>query len=478
MDQERRQELLAGLRSDDPRTRAEVVGQVRQVDLDDLDLLDATLAVARETRPLPADLQPDAPADPFADFFGETSAKPLKAIGETACERLVFTGVIGKPDTVTHLAEALEGDCPDFFVSAIVKILGETKWTDRVDAVRRLVPLLHRHGAALYAVIVRFSETEHRLMIGSALSPYTSRAVNELLNHGASKPIMEEALGDGIVSGRLELDEKDAADALTLLVSWGSPWAPRVAAALHERFPWALLVLGMTDADAGLALATWLDAGSPAPRDLVRKLHEVLKASPDLPHFPLAAWLRYAGSGVDVVRQWGAADRCRAELEGFVEDWRGGEHAERGWDALVALCEAGLHEDVAEVAKLSLTRPDDNDTWTRARLDAVALAKPPVPGWLEAVAEAMATYPKLARVFLPSLLRAYSAVELRDVAERYIAVCEGRPIVRKPSRPGLIHEEREGVDPVPFQALVRSLDDPALEARLEAVLPFVRSAEA
>jgi hypothetical protein len=478
MDATRREELLNGLRDTDTGAVAATVGQVTQVDLDDLDVLDALLAVARRTEPLPDHLQPAAPADPFADFFGEQKERTLKTVGETAAERLAFTGVIGKPDTVTHLAAALETDAPDWLVSAVVKVLGETQWADRVDAVRRLVPPLHRHGAALYAVIVRFGETEHRLMVGSALSPYTSRAVNELLNHGASKPLMEEALGDGIVSGHLSLDEKDAADALTLLVSWGSPWAPRAAASLVDRYPWALLVLGMEDAEAGVELERWLDAGSPAPRDLVRKLHEVLKASDDLPHFPIAAWLRYAGSGIDVVRQWGAAGRCRAELEGFVEAWRDGEHPERGWDALVALCEAGLHANVAQVAVESLQRPDENETWTRARLDAVSLAKPPVPGWKQAVSAAMAAYPKLARVFLPSLQRAYPASELRDVAEAYIALCESRPVVRKPSRKGLIHEEREGVDPVPFQVLVRSLDDAALEARLEAVLPYVRSADA
>ncbi|MCB9669293.1 MAG: hypothetical protein H6734_07470 [Alphaproteobacteria bacterium] len=475
MEDDLRDSLLTGLTADDPRTRAVTAGRVRQVDLDDLRVLEAMLDVAADTRPLPDDMQPAEPEDPFAAFFGASgSKKPSKTVGEAACDRLVFTGVIGRPETVGCLAAALDREgCPEPLVRAVVKVLGETQWTDRVDAVRQLVPRLHGHDAALYAVIVRFGDTEHRLMVGSALSPYRSRAVNELLNHGASKPMMEEALGDGIVSGRLELDEVQAADALTLLVSWSSPWAGRVAAALHDRFPWTLLVLGMADARSGAALDAWLASDPPAPLGLVRKLQEVLKASPDLPHFPLAAWIRYAGTGIDVVRQWGAAARCQAELEAFVRAWP--DDPERAWDALAALAEAGLHASVAGSAVDSLGHDDESALWTRDRIEALATARPSVPGLVDAAAGVLERHPELTRVFVPALMRGVAAADLAGLADRYIALCESRPVIRKPSRRGLVHEEREGVDPVPLQPLVNALDDAALTARLQDVLPYVRA---
>lgn len=472
MEAERRTELLAGLRADEARTRALTAGSIRQVDLDDLELLDAVLETCRDRTPLPDDMQPAEPEDPFAEFFGASKARTLKTVGEHAADRLVFTGVIGKPDTATHLAAALDGpDVPEWVVKATVKLLGETVWQDRLHAVRTLVPPLHRLDAALYAVIVRFGDPEHRVMVGSALKPYHSRAVNELLNHGASKPLMEEALGDGIVSGLLALDEAAAADALTLLVSWNSRWAAPVARALHEAHPWALLVLGMEDPEHGRALSDWLAEAPAAPAGLVRKLQEVLKASPDLPHFPLAAWIRYAGTGIEVVRAWGAAARCQAELEGFVERWE--EAPERAWDAFVALAEAGLHGRVAPVALASLARDEESSLWTRDRLAALASARP--LGLLDTSIDLLQRHPLLTRLVVPALMRPCTAAELRPLAESYVALCETRPVVRKPSRPGLIHEERQGVDPVPLQPLVGALQDEALAARLQDVLPYVRA---
>lgn len=475
MEAERRDAILAGLTADDTRTRATTAATVTQVDLSDLEVLDALLAVARDDRPLPDDLQPPEPEDPFAEFFGQSKQRSLKAVGEAACDRLVFTGVSGQPATVEHLAAALDADdVPEWLVKAVVKLLGETRWEDRLAAATALVPRLHAHDAPLYAVIVRFGEAEHRLMVASALTPYQSRAVNELLNHGASKPLMEQALGEGITEGNLTLDEPAAADALTLLVSWNSAWAGPVAQALHVHYPWALLVLGMTDPTKGEALGTWLESEPAAPVGLVRKLQEVLKASPPLPHFPLAAWLRYAGTGIEVVRLWKAGAACRPELERFVEAWE--EAPDRAWDALVALAEANALENVGPFALAALERDDEQELWTRARIEALASADPPIDGLVAAVTTLLLRNPRHTRAFVPALMRTWSAEELRPLAEAYIALCESRPVIRKPSRPGLIHEEREGVDPVPLQPLVNSLDE-GLQARLQDVLPYVRADE-
>ena len=84
-------------------------------------------------------------------------------------------------------------------------------------------------------------------------------------------------------------------------------------------------------------------------------------------------------------------------------------------------------------------------------------------------------HPLETRTVLPALQQGYPAEALQPLVERYIARCEGQPVIRKPSRPGLIHEERQGVDPVPLQAVVRFLGDDALLARLQDVLPYVRA---
>ena len=465
--------VLDDLTSDDPKTRVLTVEQVKHTDLGDPAVLDAMLKLCRDATPLPDDMQPPVPDDPFADFFGQSKAAPKKAtIADKACERLVFTGVIGDAAAIEALAGALSAeDCGEPLVKAAAKVLGQTQWEDRLAAAHALVPPLHRHQAALYEVVVRFGADEHAVMIASALNPYNSRAVNELLNHQASKPAMEEALRDAVVAGGIR-EERDAADALTLLVAWDSEHLAEVAAALESSFPWALLVLGLDDTAAAERLQAWLEEGHPAPVGLVRKLQEGLKTRDDLPHYPLAAWLRYAGTGVDVVRQWGAAARCREVLESFVAAHE--EAPERAWDAVVALIEASEHDGVNEAILAGLER-DNPDEWSRGLFEALARARPPVPGLLGAFRALLERHPLQTRAVVPALLQGFPPEELRGLAETYIGWCEDKPVIQKPSRPGLIHEEREGVDPVPLQALVNFLGDDALTARLQEVLPYVRA---
>ncbi|MEZ4319022.1 MAG: hypothetical protein R3F61_16020 [Myxococcota bacterium] len=470
-------ELLAGLAAKDVATRALTVQRVRQVDLDSMELLDRVLELCNDLTPLPDDMQPPVPDDPFADFFGKAKSEAAKVtLGQKAGERLAFTGVIGKPETAEHLAGALRGSPSAHLVKACTKVLAETRWSDRLAAVRVLVPALHAADAALYEVIVRLGANEHRVMVASALDPYNSRAVNELLNHGPSKALMEDALSEAVVGGHIALDEKDAADALTLLVSWDSLQAERVAAALEPRFPWALLVLGLKDPSAAGRLRGLLDAGGSAPLALVRKLGEALKTLSDAPHFPIDAWLRYAGTGVDIVRHWGAASRCQAELEGFVSGWAAsGDHAERAWEAVEALVEAGLHGSVGAAVVARVGMDAEEPSWSRKRFETLAGAEPRISGLVEALCGLATRRPETARLVVPALLQGYPAEALRAFTESYIALAESRPVVRKPSRKGLIHEEREGVDTAPLQEVVNALGDEALQARLQAVLPYVRA---
>ncbi|MCB9678456.1 MAG: hypothetical protein H6737_25370 [Alphaproteobacteria bacterium] len=470
-------ELLEGLASEDVATRALTVQRVRQVDLDSMELLDRVLALCNDLTPLPDAMQPPAPDDPFADFFGQSkSAAPKVAVAQKAAERLVFTGVIGKPQTAEHLAAALGASPSEHLVKACAKILGETVWSDRLGAVKVLVPALHRADAALYEVVVRMGENEHRVMIRSALDPYNSRAINELLNHGPSKAMMEDALTEAVVGGHIDLSEKDAADALTLLVSWDSRHAAQVAAALEPKHHWAILVRGLSEAGAAQQLRAWLDAGSPAPLALVRKLGEALKTRQDVPFFPIDAWLRYAQAGVDIVRHWKAAGRCRAELEQFVQTWAAtGEAAERAWESIEALVEAGLHANVGGAVLKGLERDAEEPYWSRRRFEILANAEPRIDGLLDAMAALALRRPETSRMVVPALLQAWPAEALRGLTERYIALAESRPLVRKPSRKGLIHEERDGVDTAPFQDVVSLLDDALLKARLQDVLPYVRA---
>ncbi len=470
-------ETLDQLASDDVRTRALAIQTVRQVDLDDMRLLDRVLALCRDTAPLPDDLQPPVPEDPFAEFFGASSSGPKKTtVADKARERLVFTGVIGKQETIEHLAAALDdGEPTEPLVAAVVKLLSETRWSDRLAAVKALVPRLHRSGASMYEVVVQMGETEHRVMVRSALNPYNSRAVNELLNHGPSKALMEDALAEAITGGHLEVDEPIAADALTLLVSWDSRHATRVAVSLVERFPWAILVAGLNAPENAEALRAWLDSGSGAPLGLVRKLSEVLKNREDVAHFPIDAWLRYAGSGVDIVRRWRCADRCRAELESFVAAWQDGEHADRGWAAVDALVEAGLHDGIRDAILSGLADDANADHWGRRRFELLSRAEPRIDGLVEAFTALALRRPDTSRFVVPAVLQGYDAEVLRPLTEQYIALAESRPVIRKPSRKGLLHEEREGVDTAPFQEVVAFLGDDALRKRLEEVLPYVRA---
>ena len=475
MDPERKAQLLDGLNSSSPRERALTIEQVGQVDLDDLEVLDALLKCCVDATPLPEDLQPPPVEDPFADFFGKkkASAEPVP-IAATACKRLVFTGVIGKPDTVQHLVRGLrQPQCGEALVKAVVKVLAETVWTDRLSAVKALVPELLARDASLYEVVVRFGQPEHQVMVKSALQPYCSRAVNELLNHQGSKPLMEEALGAGIVNQQLSLDEPSSADALTLLLSWDSSWAPRVAAVLQQSYPWALLVCAVYDPEQGAALKAWLPQNQGAPLALIRKLKESLKTFDDLPHWPLEEWLRYSAEGVDLVRQWRAADRCEVVLKERVAAWD--EHPELGWMALIALVEAGLHEGLYERIQRALQ--GDLSGLTKVDLEVLARAKPPIPELLSSLTEVLAREPLRSRMIIPALMSAFPVEDLRPLAESYIALCEQQPVIRKPSKQGLLHEERQGVDPVPLQVLVNKLGDPALVNRLTDVLPYVRATE-
>jgi hypothetical protein len=470
-------ETLEQLASDDVRVRTLALQTVRQVDLDDMRLLDRVLELCGDTTPLPDDLQPPTPEDPFAEFFGASGSGPAKTtVADKARERLVFTGVIGKAETVEHLAAALDRGPPtDALVQAVVKLLSETRWSDRLAAVKALVPRLHRADAAMYEVVAQMKETEHRVMVRSALSPYNSRAVNELLNHGPSKALMEDALVEAITGGHMDVDERIAADALTLLVSWDSRHAGRVAVALADRFPWAVLVSGLNDPRHADALRSWLDSGAGAPMGLVRKLDEVLKNREDVPHFPIDAWLRYSGSGVDVVRRWRCADRCRAELEAFVAAWQAGEHADRGWAAVEALAEAGLHTGIEDAIHAGLADDANADFWSRRRFELLCRANPRIEGLVEALTDLALRRPETSRFVVPAVLQGYDADVLRPLTERYIALAESKRVIRKPSRKGLIHEEREGVDTAPFQEVVAFLGDDALRARLEEVLPYVRA---
>lgn len=467
--------MLDELTADDPETRARALERVKQTDLGDSGVLDAMLRLCRDATPLPASMQPPVADDPFADFFGQTMSAPKKAtIADKAAERLVHTGVIGSAETIQAVKAALEADdCGEPLVKAGAKLLGQTVWEDRLAAAEALVPALHAHQAALYEVVVRFGAEEHAVMIASALHPYNSRAVNELLNHQPSKPAMEQALRDAVLAGTIT-EERDAADALTLLLAWDSEHLSQVAAAMEARFPWALLVLGLDDPGAAQRLATWLAQAEPAPVGLVRKLQEGLKTRDDLPHYPLAAWLEYSGSGVEVVRQWGAAARCAEVLEKFVGAWP--EAPDRAWDAIVALVEASEHPRVNEAILAGLKR-DETESWSRSLFEALARARPRIPGLLQAFVDLLERNPLQTRAVVPALMQGYPAEELRPLAETYIGWCEARPVIRKPSRPGLIHEEREGVDPVPLQALVNFLGDEALTQRLQEVLPYVRSEE-
>jgi len=471
-------ELLEGLESEDVATRALTMQRVRQVDLDSMPLLDRVLELCNDDTPLPDSMQPPEPEDPFAEFFGDNKAAAAKVpVAQKAAERLVFTGVIGKPETAEHIAAALDAAPPTaHFVKAATKVLAETVWSDRLGAVKALIPALHRSDASLYEVVVRMGENEHRVMIRSALDPYNSRAVNELLNHGPAKALMEDALAEAIVGGHLDLAEPDAADALTLLVSWASRQAARVAAALEPRYPWAILVRGLDDASAGDALRSWLQTGAPAPAGLVRKLAEALKSRPDSSHFPLDAWLEYSGSGVELVRQWGATERCQAQLIGFVESWQSrAEHPQRAWEAIDALVEAGLHAPIVDAVLQGLADDAQQGFWGRSRFGLLVRANPPIPGLLGALGALVIRHPTATPMVVPALMERFSATEIRPLVESVITLAESRPIIRKPSQRGLVHEEREGVATAPLQRIVSQLDDPALQARLQAVLPYVRA---
>jgi hypothetical protein len=426
--------------------------------LDDPGALASLLAAARDLSVLPARFKPESQVDPFDAFFGGTAEVPEVTLSDLAIGRLGELAV--PPSAVDALVAAVSEGAPEALVAAVARLTGTIAWEDPPEALRRLVPALHAADAPLYELIVRQDEVGLAILIASALAPYRSRAVNELLNHGLAHHKMAAALCDAVVSGRVVPNSTQAMAILGQLVAWNVPRAAEVAASLEERFPWAVAYGAFDDVDARARLGAWIESGAPYPDIFPSRLGEAFRARPAVAGYPLEAWLRRCDGDCGPIVAWGAVASC----ESLLRSWAA-QQDERGRISARLLVGAGLSAGLEPLLPSLIV----DGGWDAAALRSVAS----VPGVAAAIAAVLGERPNEWAALVPAWVAADPSLEeRRALAGRLLSIAEAAPVVRRPMRRGGVHVQRDGVDVPSLRELVASCASPDLAARFEAVAPY------
>lgn len=472
MERGRRERLIEALRADSAEGRAAALSDLRMLDLGEPEVLRGALRACDDDRPAPAGHGSGAASDPFAAFFG--GAPATQTLGELAVERLVEAGLPGHAGVAQALAGAItEADAGERRIGAAARLLAETPWEDRAEALRLALPGLLDADASLFAVVATADDASLDLLRSAALQPFRPRLVNEMLNCDPARPGMLEALADAAVAGLA--DPSAALQAVALLFQWRSERAAEAAAALEAAYPWAVAFTAVEDAAARLRLADWLQTDADAPPDLPRLISLVLEHAEPMPDYPLAPLLERIDGGCGPIAALGAASACADLLRGWVTaglaPGRSGRGVDRAWAAVRLLLDGGLLDEapheVAAVVVGAVARGE-------APLDVGLLedlAAARLPGLHDALCTLGEREPAAWSAVVPALLAAEA--DPRPFLERALRRAEAAPIERVPRRRGLVETRRAGVDVPALQPLVERLDDAALLARLDELLPVV-----
>jgi len=260
----RRDVLLAGLQSDDLLARAAAIDEIGMLSLGHPPILEAMVDLSADPTPLPASIQPPSD-DPFASFFG--SEPPKRTFGQHATERIFRAGLPGHHLTVEALHDLLVKRRDPAVCATLARLFSETRWEDPEHAAKRLIPALHARDVSLAPTIASADPTLLALLVESALSPYRSRAVNELMNAPAARSQMIQALRDALP----ELPEARLAEALAVLVSWRACEAVDLQP-LESEHPWVARFTALLDPSAAARAAAI--PPTLGPPDLDRRLDE------------------------------------------------------------------------------------------------------------------------------------------------------------------------------------------------------------
>lgn len=464
--------LTAALVAEDTEQRAEALSRLHRFDLADVATFTAVLRAIGDVRPLPARFAPKTVADPFAAFFGEGPAKPIPTLGQFAADQMEAAGWPGERVIVDAVAAVLDEQPSELLGNVCVRQLGATTWDDEVYALANLVPRLHRLELPLYPVIARQGPEGVAILVASALHPYRSRAVNELLSLGNAHDAMLDALCDAVVTRNVAPNGLQAMAILAQLVAWAGERAPAVAASLEDRFPWAVSFAAFDDPAAQGRMREWLKRKE-WPEALPERLDEALRARTLIEGYPLLEWLRACDGGCTVISAWGNAKEAAELLQEWVRVGFGSErHAERAAEAAVLLAGCGEAGPVAaEIARL-VADPALEDRWTAEGLNALTAARP--AGLAEAIAARLVRAPKQAGSLIHAFLACEPAADLlRQTTEALVVYAEQAPVVRKAARRGGVSVTREGIDTPALKPLIEAVGDSVLSERLTGVLPYL-----
>ncbi len=260
----RRDAIATDLRSADPYVRARAVGEVGMLALGHPPILDAMLAMTGDRSPLPDDLQPPSD-DPFAAFFG---AEPKKrTFAEHASERIFGAGLPGHHVAVGALVSILCKSEDPAACATAGRLFCETRWEDPESAARDLIPHLHKRGVSLASVIAGADPVTLEILVASALDPYRSQAVNELMN----APDARQQTAAAIVQILPNLDDARLTEALAVLISWEACPVEELTKLEGQR-PWVVRFTALVDPSAVDRAEAF---SGPEPPSLVLRLDEV-----------------------------------------------------------------------------------------------------------------------------------------------------------------------------------------------------------
>jgi hypothetical protein len=463
-----RDALCSTLRGDDADALADALQQLRLPDLAHVDVFTAALRAVLDDRPLPAAHVRKVEADPFAAFFGSEAAAAVQTIGQLAADRLREVGWPGEPGIAEAAAAVLDEVGPSERLGTIVADrLGATAWDDEAHALRTLVPRLHAWEVPLYPVIARLDDAGVGLLVASALRPYRSRAVNELLALGNGHDAMLDALQAAVLDRTIDPGPLQAMAILAQLVAWEADRASTVAASLEDRHPWAVAFAAFDDASARARFRAWLPTGT-WPDALPERLDEALIARPAIDGWPLVEWLSACDGGCRVIAAWHQAADAAPLLQSWVRD----PAKERAVEAAILLAGCGEAAPVAADIAALVADPDLADLWTPEGLSALVAARPEELD--VAIGAMLRRSPERAAALVPAYLACEPPADrVRATAEALVAHAEQAPVRRVPARRGGVRVTREGTDTTALAPLVEAVGDPGLRERLSAVAPYL-----
>jgi len=460
--------MADGLSAATPQARVAAIEALRFVHLKQPDTLGRLLDLCADDAPA-KEVESD---DPFAAFFQGAAVKETRTVGDEAVARIDRAGL--PRDAWVALAEALQRhpSCRRL-QEAAARWASETRWVDEVAALEALVPPLQAADVPLLAIVAAASPDGRDVLTRHALRPWHARTVQELLNHNGAHHGTVEAIEEGLEEGWLVPDANQAMLLLGLLAGWESDAAPRVAASLIARLPWAVAYQAIDDANARPGLLQWLDAEHPAPAGLGARVAEVLRQRPRIEGWPLARWVDRFGLGSETFDSWGldddAAEVLRGRLDGLLSD----DEATRleAWNAAGLLVLEGRHEPNLAQLEAAVIRELPWDAGFVARL---AAGRPRLPGLGAAMAQQIEAHgdPE------PALSAAHDLDDdaLAPVVDALLRYAASQPTVQKPAGPGLVRTQREGIDTDALGRLVDRVSTPERRQQLAAVEPVVGAA--